>query len=83
MGGSAPELELVVNGVNGEFLSISVNGIPAGQIFHLRTSADLETLSPLAPAFDFDSNSPQPFQVNTGGASDLFIQVFEGATPAP
>ena len=77
------EVDLVINGYDPGtgLLSVSVNSLPAGQIFHLRTAVDLQTFVPLAPTFDFDSNTPQPFQIDTGGSSELYLQVFDGPTP--
>ena len=66
----AAPIQLIASGYNPGtgMLSISANNIPAGNDFHLRRSTDGVTFTPLSPAFDFSSTTPQPFMVpvNTG-----------------
>ncbi|WP_367872145.1 hypothetical protein [Luteolibacter sp. Populi] len=65
-------------------LSIIATGIPAGT-FHLRSSATLSGFAPLVPPFNFDSSTPQPFQIPVDPAlvDKLFFRAEEGASPAP
>lgn len=81
--GTGGEFELVVNSYNPDTheLSVSANNIPAGQSFHLRSSTDLQTFSPLSPPVNFDSTSTQPFVIDTAGAPKLFLQAFGGVSP--
>jgi hypothetical protein len=62
-------------------LSLMATGIPEGT-FHLRSSTDLGTFTPLDPAFDFDANTPQPFVVpfNFETDSKVFVRSEEGPT---
>jgi hypothetical protein len=63
-------------------LSINASGIPAGT-FHLRSSTNLQTFTPLVPPVNFDSSTPQPLQiqVNPNTVPKLFFRAEEGASP--
>lgn len=64
-------------------VSITAAGIPEGETFHLRSSIDLESFVPLAPGFDFDSTTPQPFviSVDPDVVPKVFFRAEEGPTP--
>jgi len=67
-------------------LKLTAADIPEGQTFHLEQSGDLVDFAPLTPGFDFDSTTPQPFEitVDTATAPQRFFQVFAGdSTSAP
>ncbi|MCW1884921.1 thrombospondin type 3 repeat-containing protein [Luteolibacter flavescens] len=66
-------------------MSLMATGIPAGETFHLRSSTNLQSFVPLVPAFNFNSNTPQPFVVPVapGTVPKLFFRAEEGASPAP
>lgn len=61
-------------------LRIAAPGIPAGETYHLRSSTDLKTFTPLVPAFDFDSTTPQPFVI-PATMPRFFIRAQDGASP--
>jgi hypothetical protein len=82
-GGDQPPPQPVVAGfdpVTSE-LSLNLGSVPAGRMFHLRGSTDLEVFAPLSPPVNFDSTTPQPLIIHTGGEPRFFIRVFEGTSP--
>jgi hypothetical protein len=62
-------------------LRINLGTVPAGRMFHLRGSTDLEVFAPLSPPVNFDSTTPQPLIIHTDGEPRFFIRVYEGASP--
>jgi hypothetical protein len=62
-------------------LSLNLGTVPAGRMFHLRGSTDLEVFAPLSPPVNFDSTTPQPLIIQTGGEPRFFLRVFEGVSP--
>ncbi len=73
------EMQLAITGYNPGtgILSLTATGIPAGQTFHLEGSTDLQSFGVLASTFDFDSTTPQPFEIPVTGPV-LFLQAFDG-----
>ena len=62
-------------------LRLNVGAVPPGRMFHLRGSTDLEVFTPLSPPVNFDSTTPLPLIIPTGGAPRFFVRVVEGASP--
>ena len=81
--GETPQLR--VESFTGNMINLSVDGLPEGETFHLRSSPNLQGFLPLNPPFDFNSTTTQPFAipVNPGAQPRLFFQAFEGASPSP
>ncbi len=63
-------------------VSLAADSIPAGT-FHLRSSADLGSFTPLTPAFQFDASTPQPFLIplSSPAPAKLFFRAEEGGSP--
>ncbi len=64
-------------------LSLSTSAVPAGTVWHLRASENLEEFAPLVPAFEFDSGTPQPFVIPVAPDTvpKLFFRAEEGPSP--
>jgi hypothetical protein len=82
-GGEGPLPQLIVESYDPATseLRLNVGAVPPGRMFHLRGSTDLEVFTPLSPPVNFDSTTPQPLIIPTGGAPRFFVQVFEGVSP--
>ncbi|MFM1560294.1 MAG: LamG-like jellyroll fold domain-containing protein [Roseibacillus sp.] len=63
-----------------QMLSVEVSGAAAGEAYHLRSSTDGETFSPLVPTFDFDDSTifPVAIPVDVAANGALLLQVFGG-----
>jgi hypothetical protein len=74
------ELDLVITpaALAGANLTIDVNGVPAGQTFHLRSSNDGVTFTPIG--FDFDSTTvfPTTITVDPGATPRAIYQAWTG-----
>ncbi len=64
-------------------LLLTVQGIPAGPTFHLRSSTTLQGWIPLTPAINFNSATPQPLSVpvTPGSIPKQFFRVQDGVSP--
>jgi hypothetical protein len=82
-GGGAPLPQPIVQSYDPATSELRLNAgaVPPGRMFHLRGSTNLEVFTPLSPPVNFDSTTPQPLIIHTGGAPRFFIQVFEGTSP--
>ncbi len=62
-------------------LRVELRQVPPGKMFHLRGSTDLEEFTPLSPPVHFDSDTPSPLVIQTGGQPRFFLKAFEGESP--
>lgn len=80
-------LGLKVSGydVTNQLLSLTIEGLAAGQTYHLKASTDLQQFLPLSPAVEFDSTTAQPLVIPVAPQTvpKLFFRVDEGPSPAP